>query len=359
MSASFVRGAHRDENAKHWHDDGTNDGIFYFPKDANITVNEALQICNLDELEIELSSLRNEWGTTIPNKYALYAAAPWLEQKAFLNRLVGNRYTALQPTDIANAFEGLAETWPVEGVMALKDCKVFVVQLKVSDFEVGGFEQEHHEAWLTIGEDHEKGNLLTFETQTRTVCQNTWMAALRTGKRKMRIPHSGNTQGTLNFVAAMYQVMSDREAQTRQQLNLMITKKMVAEQFNGIVEAAFPLPQGTTRMELSQMEQASEVSGSIADDFFEQVEQDVTVYNNKVERTKNLWEMASVELEQFNDKHPYAADTVFAGFNTVTGMVNHGEMFTGKDPGKRQLSMMLGEKARYQSRAWDKSVELL
>lgn len=359
MSASFVRGAHRDETKKHWHDNGENDGIFYFPKDANVTVNDALGICNLDELEIELSSLTNEWGTAIPNRYALYASAPWLETRMFLNRLVGNRFVALQPTDIANAFEGLAEHWPIESAMVLKDCKIFVAQLAVSEFEVGGFEQEHHKSWLTIGEDHEKGNLLTFETDIRTVCQNTWMSALRTGRRKMRIPHSGNTKGTLGFVASMYKVMSDRDRQTQEQLNLMIAKEMIVDQFNGIVEAAFPLPQGTTRMELSQMEMASKVKGSVADEFFEAVDEDVVVYNRNVERALELRETASEELDRFNDSFPYAANTVYAGFNTITGMVNHGEMFTGKDPGKRHISMMLGTKAGYQSRAWDAAVELV
>jgi hypothetical protein len=357
MAHHYLRGIHRQYSDRDivWHESPT---AFYFQADRQVTIEEVLHESEMDSMEIVKSELYDRWGDAVANRFVLYAEAPWMDGRTCLGRVVGNRYDPLQITEMAERLEGLQQHWPLEGAMFLKDGKISIVQLKLDEFYVGDREEEKHLSYLTVADDHTQGGVMWLETDIRAVCWNTYSASIQ-ALAKLRIPHSGNTDTVLAFLAKVQEKTIEEQKTRVHLLNQMFTRKINKEEFATVVDAAFPLPQNTTRMDLAAESVAQEVTGDVADAFFELVQKDKAVVDNKTERAKKLQLAAGANYAKFNDEHPYAANTLYAAWNGgITETIDYSPLFTGSAE-KREVAAMVGRTAKFKEDAWNAAVGLL
>jgi hypothetical protein len=356
MAHYYLMGEHRQYSDRDtvWHESPT---AHYFGATEQVTIREVLQRHDMDKLEVVKSELYDKWGDQMPNRFGLYAQAPWMDGRTCLGRVVGNRYDPLQITDMADRLEGLQEHWPLEGVMFLKDGKISIIQLKLDEFYVGDREEEKHLSYLTVADDHTQGGVMWLETDIRTVCWNTYSASIQ-ALAKLRIPHSGNTDIVLAFLSQVQEKTIEEQKTRVHLLNQMFTRKIDKEGLATVVEATFPLPKNTTRMDLANESVASEITGDVANAFFELVDKDQQVVDNKTERAKKLQVAVGANYAKFNDEQPYAANTVYAAWEAAIETIDYSPLFTGSAE-KREVAAMVGRTAKFKENAWDAAVALL
>ena len=361
MSDYYMTGSHRrrDERDEVWHQ---SKNAHYFDGDGILTVAEAMQLGNMYDMIVGTAPLQAELigGALVPvkNRFALTIDdTPWSDDTIVLRRIVGNRYEPMQNWRLAEILEGLNVHWPVEGTMVLKNGEIVIVQLKIDEFAVGNMPEEQHFSYLTAANDHIQGGIMWLRTDIRTVCWNTYSASL-TSLDKIRLPHSQHSDATLSFLAKVEEETVKSQKATVEQLNTLFTTQINKDEFADIVDAAFPMPKKTTRMKIADIAAAGQVDGDVADTFFELVGKDKETVDWKAERQQTLRTAVGAAYNRFNEEHAYAAETAYGAFNAITEVVNHSDLFTGaKD--KQMVSLIFGQKATIQQKAWEAAVDLI
>jgi len=355
MTADYATGAHRNEGV--WHNSEFA-RIFY----GETSILEQMELSDmLYDVKLE-QIIGMDSGVLIPNKFAIVRpATTWDPQPKYLRRIVTSKYNPTQNRTLGSILEGLQKTWPLEGTAVLKSGEVIFVQLEIGQFYVGNRFSEEHKSYLLVANDHIKNGIMWLETNTRVVCSNTYAMAIA-GMDGITLPHTSESETILKFLALIEEKTIVSEQERREELNALFTRKVDRSELAGIVEAAFPFPGKSSREKIADAVDAS-IGLNITDEgvvgnFFTLATKDQETREGRIERAKFMRAAVGAAYGEFNDTYPYAANTAYAGFQSITGVVNHGEMHRGSDE-KQQISLLFGEKAQIQKRAWDASVSLL
>jgi len=362
MSDYYLKGAHRDESKILWHQ---NENAVYFPIDAVVTPRQAMILAGMYHYTVEKLPLFALVGnqkvalvddTGEPNKFVLAITnQDWQDDPVFFNRTVGTRYQPMQNARLAELVEGLAAFWPVEGVMMLKNGEITVVQLKLDEYYIGERQEEKHLSYLVVAVDYTQGSIMWLETDVRVVCWNTYSMSLA-AIDKLRIPNSTNADATLGFLAKVQEKTVEAQLQRVTDLNALFKAPMTTEQFSGIIEAAVPDPKESSRMKIAQLEVAAGIGGELGKNFFSLVDKDKANVEWREGRAAQLRTEIGGNLVKFNDNHPYAANTLYAGFQAVTDLFSNSESFTGTDD-KKAISRMLGNNKALVESAYSQALE--
>jgi len=358
----YLKGAHRDESKTLWHQ---SENAVYFPKTEVLTPADAMKLAGMYNYTVEKMPLFAQVGNhkiALQDKDGdanLFALAipnqDWQDEPVFFNRTVGKRYQPMQNARLAELVEGLANFWPTEGVMMLKNGEITVVQLKLDEYYIGERQEEKHISYLVVAIDYTQGGIMWLETDVRVVCWNTYSMSLA-AIDKLRIPHSGNADATLGFLAKVQEKTVEAQLQRVEDLNALFKAPMTTEQFAGIVEAAVPDPKESSRMKIAQLDAAAGIGGELGKNFFALVEKDKANNEWKEGRAAKLRKEIGGNLSKFNDNHPYAANTLYAGFQSVTDLFSNSDSFTGADE-KKAISRVLGNNKALVESAYAQALE--
>ena len=353
----YLRGWHRSKKTL-WH--GSKDAV-YGNADVVIDIAEAMQRSKMLDVTVEKFPLTATIGNkpvSADGRFALGIANPdWQDEPVFFNRVVGNRYEPMQNARLAELLEGLNKLWPVEGAMMLKDGEITVVQLKIDEYAPGNVEQEKHIAYLVVAIDYTQGGIMWLRTDVRVVCWNTYSMSL-VALDKLRIPHSSKADDTLAFLAKVQELTASAQKNHVRQMNDLFTRKVTTEEVATIVDAAFPDPKKSSRMQIAELDAAQEVGGDLAKNFFEMVNEDQGRFAWAETRQDKLRLAVGGEIAKFNEDHPYAANTAYGAFQGVTAVVNHSPLFTGSED-KKAVSYILGNKKSQQEKAFNAALNLI
>jgi hypothetical protein len=148
----------------------------------------------------------------------------------------------------------------------------------------------------------------------------------------------------------------EAQLQRVEDLNALFKAPMTTEQFAGIVEAAVPDPKESSRMKIAQLDAAAGIGGELGKNFFALVEKDKANNEWKEGRAAKLRKEIGGNLSKFNDNHPYAANTLYAGFQSVTDLFSNSDSFTGVDE-KKAISLVLGNNKALVESAYAQALE--
>ena len=274
-------------------------------------------------------------------------------------RVVGNRYEPLQNIQLGAIFEPLQKDWPLESIMVLKQGAITAFELKMDPFDVGGMEQEAHESYFLVSNDHTMNSIYMGETFVRVVCWNTYSLALGgDAKTFAKIPHSTDVQLEMAFRAAVMERAIERRKEEQHVLNSMFRTPVDKAGLANIIEAAYPMPQKGRRARLVESIGADMPEGDIVDAFMNEATSEQGLFEVAVERVKRQREEVASNFGKFNDEHDYAANTLYAAFQAVTETVNHSSLYTGSAE-KGVVSLLAGQKRKSNEDAYKAAVALL
>lgn len=294
---------------------------------------------------------------SVPNKY--WVMRPPIAQDAEWKaiRQIGNRYYVHQNLEIADIITPLAEEWPIDGFMVLKDGKIVSFILEIGDYYIADHEQEQHKSYLYVCNDHTQGAGIFGETHVRVVCWNTHMAAIG-GDDLVTFPHTSDSANILQFLTSLKLHTIAQRQQTIDQLNYMFTRTINNEEFANVVDATFPapkLPKGVRLADLIPDDMDRDAPG--VEYILGKAESDQKLLTWQQQRMVDLRTEIGAEYSKFNDTYPYAAKTSYAAWNAATATINHSDLFTGAQE-KQMVSLFFGQKRKMTDRAWAAVTEL-
>ena len=291
----------------------------------------------------------------------VHTNVPWQTTPQEISRTVKN-YTPLQNHMFFDMVDQVADYLQLEGIGMLgKEGEFTFVQFKMGEYDIGGNPNETHLEWL-IFDDNKSGNgFTTGQVDTRVVCTNTRRLAIRDLEP---LPHTDDLGVYLRYITQAYLTALEQNYQRRATLDRLFTSKL--PDVNKAIRAIFP-----TQTPGRNLRNLSKIVGFdidtlvakdtiVTDDVEIQnlVDKEITRYRNDITRNEDRRSALADAFFAFNDAYPYAANTSYAMWNATTFVTSHGEDLT-KANGKQLfyndpsgLSLMYGERARINDRAW-------
>lgn len=357
MADYFNVGSFRDKPS--WHGREINSGGIFTGQTTIIEQMEKSQM--LYDVHKVGASYTLPNGTTIQDdgRFALLREPTTWDDDWKRLRIVGNRYSPIQNSDIARILEPVQRDWPLEGLGVLKGGKIIFVELKLDPFDVGGNENEKHLTYLLVSNDHTQNSVYFGTTVVRVVCWNTYSASLAKDAKTLRaIPHSTDVDMELTFRTALIEHTIKARKEQHEVLNKMFSTPISKSGFADIVEAAFPLPIKGRRMRLMEDVPETMIQEGVILDVAKIAEKETENYQVSVERVEKMRSAVADNYIRFNDEQPYTAGTVYAAFNAVTETTNHSELYIGSvDKGMVQL--FFGQRNLSNKRTYEMAVSLI
>lgn len=297
---------------------------------------------------------------------------PWLPEGEIqeISRTVSN-YEPLQNRTFFDMVDQLTSYLQLEGIGMLgKSGEFTFVQFKLGEFAVGGHDNELLNEWLVFDDDKFGNGFRTGKVDTRIVCANTRRRAIRDLEP---LPHTNDMGVYLRYIVEAYHATLEQQKQEHAMMNALFAHKLDKGDVNRGIKAV--LPNVTKPRNLSNLEKiigfdSATVVGKetvVTDDEEIQVlvDKEVTRYQTDLARNEERRSAIADAFFRFNDEYSYAANTAWAFFNAVTYVSTHGDEIK-KSNGKKLfhkdssgLSMLNGERARLNERAWDYVTGLL
>lgn len=257
---------------------------------------------------------------------------------------------------------GEATGWTFEGCGTLRHNEITFIQLRIQqEYLAGGRQNERHTIRFMYGDDKSQGSGFAGLNYTRIQCMNTFMVAIGEGSI-LRVSHRDDPHTIWKLLNA--QAMEVLEAVTEQNrmLDLFFFRPVSSAEVAAFVENTFPMP--VKPRAVYEMEQAQElVGGGLADGV------DISGLILRGERAlqRHSSEVALIarrrnELETAYDnynRNSYNADsanTLYALFQALTWMTNHGDTYRGE---AMTGILFNGKRAQDIKRGYDFLVEML
>lgn len=294
----------------------------------------------------------------VPGRYDLWRKPYAKDPIPRLIRTIGNRYHVLQPAELASILDPLSTEWPTETVGVLDDWKIMFATLSMQPHAVGGFEKETTQTYLMASDDKGRPGAAHWGIITvRVVCQNTYLAALSSAKEINRIPHNVDVQGELAFRRDLaLHALKTREL-VLGQFDEMIKFQMTMQQFERMLEGAFPYEAKPRELELAALIPQGASGQGITDMVAKaQVKQEWLDKRNDFANKQR--DESKRNLEDFNDNYSYAANTLWAGFNAITQQNNHSTLYRG-NPVKQKVNVLWGDRNDSMNAAFKEAVDIL
>jgi phage/plasmid-like protein (TIGR03299 family) len=313
-----------------------------------LSVTEGMKLAGI-EGDLYLRPVFTNWGGTQQNleKKRVIVRGPMpIDPEYRVFGIVGKDYQLLQYADIAEVLNPLAEMWHLETCGLLHNGERLFITLRMEDSTPLGDENERHEHYFFVAEDHMgKGSLSVVETDVRTVCENTWYAAFNSRSSLLSIPHKGSTFDLFKLRVQIEERALKQKATAVAQFERMMKFQLDKEQRKQIIVATYPDPVKSplVRTVDEAIDSGLDVDYN-RDGYREAIRDNAAAW----ERTEKWRTEVAELLLRFNDEFPDYANSVYASLNAAN---QHADFRDGKNEKNRAMQVLLGDRNKAKGRA--------
>jgi len=269
--------------------------------------------------------------------------------------VVGPNYEVIQPHQMAVALDPLAAVMPLDTIGALGAGGRIFYAFDGGEKEIGG--DPHRRYFAVLDDNTGKGSVQVLYAPVRVVCQNTWIAATKTGTG-LTLRHTAGVLDLVAFRASLEAAMKEQERVMEEEIDAMMRWTITKDQLAQVIEAAIPDPVPTNA--LSMFRQAEEAGIVLTDvDRLEAVRdralQDAELLSTAQERVRKHRLAIAGAYSRFNDEFPRWGGTMYAAMNAVTEYADWG----GKLREGHASSVIDGPRAAQKTRAYAQALEIM
>ena len=323
-----------------------------FPKGT--LVSEAGRSLGLDfDLRVEplLVDIDGELHRT--GKSALVRPA-FMGQPVTVVGTAGEKYEPVQNMDLFKLLDPVVEKYPLESIGVMPNGDGIFITLNAGKFEVvKGEEITEH---IIIRHVQNGGSaLLAMFSGMRLACWNALNAAIAQASIRARILHTkGATARTGDAVALMtdFAIAKERTQRVYQQLAMT---KIVEEQVDAIIAAAFPLPKPGHNASLIEGI-AEDVMANAPVGLRDRAENDRVRYEYAKGRMLEFRSTTKALFNRIEDEHPVIAGTAWAAVNAVAEASDYRR---GASIESVSVSTMFGSRAQEKTRAFEEALAII
>jgi hypothetical protein len=331
------------------------------------SVEEGTDKSNMDEIVWEKRPLyvEVEPGVFLPfgNKQAL-ARLPnvFTDQWHFVDTRIVRDYEIINNDFLIELAKELAQEtgWTFEGCGTLRRNELSFIQLRIGEeYLAGGRMDERHTIRFMYGDDKSQNSGFAGINYTRIQCMNTFMVAVNEDSI-LRVSHRDDPETRWRLVNAQAVEVVKAVEEQNKMLDLFYFHPVSSADVVTFIEQVFPLP-GKPRA-VVEMEQAQElVARGLGDGIDisalilrgERAQQRHTTESALLVRRRNEFEAA---YAKHNARYIDSAHTLYALFQALTWMTNHGENYRGD---AKTGILFGGKRAQDIDRGYDVLVEML
>lgn len=301
-----------------------------------------------------------DWVIEVPNRLDLWRDPYDFDPEPRFIRTITNRYHILQPMGLMEIVDPLTPDWPVSTVGVVDDWKIMFVSLLMEPYEVGGFENETIETYLMASDDKGRPGAAHWAiTTVRPVCYNTYQRALKDAVELHRIPHSADIAAEMSFRRDLAAYALKQRRETLEQFDAMIKFQMVSNEFDRMLEAAFPYKKEPVDVAQALLIPVGAEGAGV--EYKQARAEDAKAWKVKRDQfADDCRTEASSNLERFNDEYPYAANTLWGGFNAITQQANHSTLYRNRqDEAQRQANILWGDRSESMNAAFEEALLIM
>ena len=223
-------------------------------------------------------------------------------------------YTVLQNMEIGEMLDPISKEWPVDTVGVLGKGETLFIALDAGEGSVGG---EAISKYFLVTDTRDGGTSLRIVyTPVRVVCQNTLMTGLSEAVMTAAISHTASIKTDAEWRIALMRQMERGAANVDGKLNRLALTKVVDEQVDQILRAAYPSPKPGAKVRMMEELRADGVL-DLEEAAIKSMVSATDVYGYMTELTTKRRAMARELIERINDEHPDIAQTAWAAVNGV------------------------------------------
>lgn len=235
-------------------------------------------------IRLEPAFIPDEDGSymPVPGRYYLYRpAVDGLFNDPAIFDEVSERYEPVSNLQIAETLNDLSKQWPVSTVGVLGNGDRSFITLDMGKTDVGGYESEEFQRYLTVLNQFKNGGIYWFPSNIRVVCANTYRLALGKAEKTNQvysISHASEPLTILGFLAQVEEAAIQAQNLFFDKLDKMMTvnlegKKPVQE----FLEKVLPEPTVPRIVEMAARGKDLDTAEAVA-------------VREKAEARKNQWE---------------------------------------------------------------------
>lgn len=244
--------------------------------------------------------------------------------------------------------------WPIETMLVLGQGERAILSLNMGKRHIKSRtgRLDEHDLHLAYIHDYENADRVLV-TDTRIVCQNTYMMAMLGAETKIRIVHNAGAKDQIADVVAFIAQMHHASAEAVKVLQAMAEKSMDADATDAFVKKVFPVRERTGKEKLYSAANRAEMQPSTA----ARAEQMERRFEQAVrEARRNQVQFANFIMWE-DQNHPEFEGTVYSRFNALTNYANWGMGDTTSTPSPERI--LLGDRAQVMNGGYKALVSVL
>lgn len=310
------------------------------------TPTEALAIADLDYLIDTYPLMIDVEGLHVPTGGVAIVREPVLGDNQY--RVLGtanDRYTYLQNYEITEAFEPLADRWPLETIGALGEGETLFLTLDAGEEEIKG--DPVHQYFL-VADTRDGGTAMSIAfTPIRVVCQNTLIAGKEAAISSATLRHTSAIKDEVDWRVQLLGQMQEVQSNMMGAFEVMAETVLTDQQIDDVLTAAYPFPRKPKKVRMAEQmtgDQLARVGG-----LMKAVDRAERSWQTERDRAVERRGIAGELFRQFNDEQPDLARTAWAAYNAVVEFEDFREAQGAEDP---DVSALFGNRARVKQRAY-------
>lgn len=242
----------------------------------------------------------------------------------YINR-VTDRYVPVQHRQVAEAFDPLAEKYPVVWANALGN-RGAAAAFSLGTHNPLEVEGEEISRWMLIQSVHgTSGSISLTIIQRRLFCKNQFPSLL---DRPVfdRLTHMGDAHTLLPFVARLTERLVQAQTAEDSRFRMLAKISLEGADLVKLVDAVFPVPSKPRSVSRAEMGREFGIEGETV---YETAASRKKQWERDMEAATEHREAVMQEYEQFSAAFPNMAGTLYAFANAVTARVSHYSGRTG------------------------------
>ena len=269
---------------------------------------------------------------------------------------VGEQWTPIQMTDLANMLDPISEDYNVETIGAIgKGQKVFIT-LDAGASQIAG---EDHELYYLIT-DHRDGTgaLSMAFTPVRVVCQNTLTLGLREAKVSVSLQHRKSIVEDARWYTNLFNRMTKAKEDSIEKMNTLTRVTIDDDEAKKLLDKSYPIPSKNNRFKIAESVRPDDLPN--AKEFYQTMiaegQREANKYQQAVDNIQKHKDMAFESYDIFNQEFPNLAQTPWAIWQAV---VQTEDFRRGKESNNgRQIGALFGGRAVTKEKAFKEAFEL-
>lgn len=326
-----------------WHGLGT---VFNEPKNMVEAVRDADMEYEIQEYPYHIVTPAGQFD--VPNKKALVREATKDDPQSRLFGVVGNKYSVIQNTELAEILNPLTERWPVETVGALDLGKEVFFALDAGSMKVGGEEINNY---FLVHDSKGGGETLSVNfTPVRVVCQNTLVTGLAAATTSIRMRHYETLHEDMGFYVKLFGDMQRQADKVQEKFDILANTKIGSEELDMIISSAYPVPARPQKSEIIGNMDAKTLGKQATNRVLERFLKAHNSYEEGLEKVKVVHNEIKTRYENFPQKD--VAGTAWAAWNVVVEVEDY------RKGGNKQYGALFGARAKNKQNAFATAVSI-